>query len=213
MAALFQHEGCRIFYSPACSLILKLFKPCRSSRRTFVLVAFLFPYVLHLPCSPDVSASILISSCTWIQEAALESNQVKPLCSPWREKKYQVSIFLANRYRKHTLLMCLLKIWEFMYTFAWYIQIQPHRHLHTTLYTLWLPVYILVQEHHWTNTGWYWPHSYCIFMNSLLTRFGNRKKLKEAQAVIWGFIFKGTFELGLQVCFKKSKWERKQRKG
>ena len=46
-------------------------------KRTFVLVTFLSPYILHLPSSVDVCALILISTCAWIQEATLESNQVK----------------------------------------------------------------------------------------------------------------------------------------
>lgn len=136
-------------------------------KRTFVLGTFLFPYVLCLPSSLDLSALILISTCTWIQEAALESNS-----RSLKGKKYQVPRFLGNKYGQYTLLMFWLTGAFLKYENLCELSSGVHKCNHTgsfILYTasyfVWLPVYILLQEFHWTNAGWYLPCSHCMFMN------------------------------------------------
>lgn len=79
LAAYFSRRDGEYSHPPACLLVLKLCKPCISSKTTSVLILFLFPYGLHLPSSLDLCAFRLINTCTWIQEAPLSETKASCL--------------------------------------------------------------------------------------------------------------------------------------
>ena len=106
-------------------------------KQPFVLVTFLSPYVLHLSSSLDLHALRLISTCTWFQEAALESNQV----SVKGKKQYQVPRFLGNKYEQYTLLIFSLICVFLKYENLCVVSFGIYKSNHTASFMLYTTMY------------------------------------------------------------------------
>lgn len=136
------------------------------------------PYVLHLTSSLNLHSLRLISTCTWFQEAALESNQVS-----LKEKKYRVPRFLVNKYGQYALLMfsftCVFLKYENVCVLSFGIyksNCTGSFMLYTAMYFGWLPVYVVTRIS-LTKCRMVFT-TFTLYVDELfsLTRFGSKEK-------------------------------------